>query len=115
MNKVNLERRSRDHDIKAARAPLLNQPPIRQTTLHPSIEALHHRPETFVDNPLPLRALHVDTVLHGEHIRRILTALEPPSGDDVAYLQGLEELKVRLGPELAVSGARAQEPSQIPR
>jgi len=66
--------------------PLLSQPPIRQPALHPAVEALHHSPQPLVDSLLPLRALHIDPVLHGEHIGRIHPVLEsPPPGYDVAY------------------------------
>ena len=83
---------------------LPGQPPIREPALHPAVEALHHRPEPLVDPLLPPRTLHVDAILHREHIRRILTALEPPPGDDAAYLMGLEEVEHALGLELAVRG-----------
>ena len=98
--------------------PLPGQPPIREPALHPAVKALHHSPEPLVDPLLPLRTLHVDAILHREHIRRVLPALQPPLGDDVIYLQRLEELEQALGLELAVSGeelhlyALAQHPGQ---
>ena len=80
---------------------LPREPPICQTALRPAVEALHHSPQPLVDPLLPLRALHVDTVLHREHIRRVIPALQPPPGDDVAHLQRLEEpeyARARDGP-----------------
>ena len=85
--------------------PLPCEPPEGKTVPDPSDEALHHRPQPLVRRPHPLRPLHVDAVLHREHIRWVLPALEPSPGDDVAYLQRVEELEDALGFELA---ARAQ-------
>ena len=84
--------------------PLPRKPAVGSTTLNPAVEALHHRPQPLVDPLLPLRALHVDPVLHGEHVGRVRPPLQPPPGDDVIYLQRLEELEHALGLELAVRG-----------
>ena len=94
------------------------KPAIGSTTLNPAIEALHHRPQPLVDSLLPLRALHVDPVLHGEHVGWVHPPLQPPPGDDVAYLQRVEAFEQALGIELAVRGqqlhldAFAQHPGQ---
>jgi len=84
--------------------PLPRKPAIGSTALHPSVKALHHSPQTLIHSPHPLRALHVDAILHGEHVRRVHPALQPPPGYDVAYLQGVEEVEHSLGLELAVGG-----------
>ena len=83
---------------------LPRKPAVTQPALHPAVEALHHRPQPLVDPLLPLRPLHVDAVLHREHIRRVHPPLQPPPGYDVADLQRVEELEYDLGLELAVRG-----------
>jgi len=83
-----------------------------------AVEALHHGPESLIDPLLPLGTLHVDAILHCEHIRRVHPPFQPPLGDDVVYLQGVEELDHIPGLELVVRGeefsldALSQHPGQ---
>ena len=83
---------------------LPGQPLIRQPSLRPSVEALHHRPKPLVDSLLPPGALHVVAAPHRQHVGRVLPALQPPPGDDVADLEGLKEVEHGPGLELAVPG-----------
>jgi len=90
--------------------PLPRKHAIGSTTLNPAVEALHHSPEPLVYPLLPLRALHVDPVLHEEYVRWVHPPLQPPPCYDVAYLQRVEELEDALGLELAVRGQQLHLP-----
>ena len=75
--------------------PLPGEPAVDQTALHPAVHALRHRPHPLVDDPLPLGTLHVDTVLHRQHVGRVDPALHPPPDDDVIHLPGLARAATR--------------------
>lgn len=81
---------------------LPRQPTIGQPALSPAIEALSRGPELLIDRPHPVGALHVDPVLHRQHIGRVLPALHLPPDDDVPHLLVLEGVEGVLGLELAV-------------
>ena len=70
---------------------------VRQPTLNPSDENLHHRPEPHLDQPLVLGAFHVDAILHGEHIRWVHPPLYTPPGDEGRHLSGLDDFEDTAG------------------
>ena len=97
---------------------LPRQPLKTQPALGSAVEALSRRPEPLIDGPHPIGALHVYTVLHREHLRRVHPPLQLSPGDDVADLQLIQEPEYGLGLQLAVppsSSTSMHSPSTLRR
>ena len=58
----------------------------------------------MIFQPLVLVARLSTVGARAQHVGRVLPTLQPPPGDDAAYLEGLEEVEHALGLELAVGG-----------
>jgi hypothetical protein len=90
-----------DTDVLKA---LTRETAVRQPTLNPSDETLHHRPQPLVDQPLVLRTLHVDAILHRENVRRIHPSFHTPPSDERSHPAGPQSLEHPAGLEAAVAG-----------